>query len=165
MTLTAKEKELAAVGISIAAGCRPCTDYHLKAVRKTGATDTEIHHAVTTAAAVRKAAAGSMEAYGLAHLGLTAETAGPDGDGDVNRVGVLVSVGAALAVNCTTALKEHLAAAATVGITADEVGAIATLATFIREQAVSHVDKLVASYHPDPRLAQPEPVAAGCGCG
>ena len=165
MTLTAKEKELAAVGISVAAGCRPCTDYHVKAVRKAGATDTEIHHAVTTAAAVRTAAAGTMEAYGLAHLGLAEESTGPGPAGEASRIGALVSVGAALAVNCTTALKEHLAAAAAAGVTADEVTAIAALATFIKKQAASHVDRLVASQGTSVPPAQPEPAAAGCGCG
>ena len=42
MSISLKEKELAAVGISIGAGCRPCTDYHLDAVRKSGASDAEI---------------------------------------------------------------------------------------------------------------------------
>jgi len=35
--LTQKEKELGAVGASIAAGCQPCTAYHLRAARDTGA--------------------------------------------------------------------------------------------------------------------------------
>jgi AhpD family alkylhydroperoxidase len=34
-------KELAEVGIFIAAGCKPCTDYHMKAVRQAGALDSE----------------------------------------------------------------------------------------------------------------------------
>ncbi len=45
MTMRLKEKELAAVGISLAAGCRPCTDYHLKAVRQAKAGDEEISRA------------------------------------------------------------------------------------------------------------------------
>jgi AhpD family alkylhydroperoxidase len=45
MPITKKEKELAAVGISIAAGCKPCTDYHMKAVREAGASDDEIRRA------------------------------------------------------------------------------------------------------------------------
>jgi AhpD family alkylhydroperoxidase len=36
-----RNKELAEVGIFIAAGCKPCTDYHMKAVRQAGALDSE----------------------------------------------------------------------------------------------------------------------------
>ena len=42
MAITPKEKELAAVGMSIATGCKPCTDFHVKAARKSGASDAEI---------------------------------------------------------------------------------------------------------------------------
>ena len=52
MAITAKEKELVAVGISVATGCKPCTDYHFKAVRKVRASDEEIRHAVADALSV-----------------------------------------------------------------------------------------------------------------
>jgi AhpD family alkylhydroperoxidase len=69
MAITKKEKELAAVGISIAAGCKPCTDYHMKAVRQAGASDGEIRQAVQDAVSLRNAATAVMEKYGLSHLG------------------------------------------------------------------------------------------------
>ena len=34
MTMTPKEKELVAIGISVAAGCKPCTDHHVAVARK-----------------------------------------------------------------------------------------------------------------------------------
>ena len=39
MAMNGNEKELVAVAISVAAGCKPCTDYHVEAVRKVGATE------------------------------------------------------------------------------------------------------------------------------
>ena len=54
MAITPKEKELAAVGISVATGCKPCTDHHMKAVRKAGASEKEIKQAVADALEVRK---------------------------------------------------------------------------------------------------------------
>jgi AhpD family alkylhydroperoxidase len=164
MALTAKEKELTAVGISIAAGCKPCTDYHVKAVRKAGATDAEIRRAIDTAVAVRKDAAGVMESYGFEHLGIEKGSAGPCCPGEPPRIDALVSVGAAFAVNCTTGLKRHLAAARGVGVTDDEVTAVAKLAVFIKARAASHVDSLVA-----PKRAAMTPdehaKAAAFGCG
>ena len=56
MAIMKKEKELAAVGISIAAGCKPCTDFHMKAVREAGASDDEIRRAIEDAVALRNAA-------------------------------------------------------------------------------------------------------------
>ena len=39
MTMTAREREIAAVGISVAAGCKPCTDHHVGEAGKVGASD------------------------------------------------------------------------------------------------------------------------------
>lgn len=100
MSITKKEKELAAVGISIAAGCKPCTDYHMKAVREAGASDDEIRRAIDDAVAVRNAATSIMEHYGRSHLGDARheEAAAIPRD----RVAELVGIGAAFAVNCVS---------------------------------------------------------------
>ncbi len=63
MAISAKEKELSAVGVSVATGCKPCTDYHVKAVRKAGAADDEIEQAVADALAVRRVATAIMERH------------------------------------------------------------------------------------------------------
>ena len=52
--LTEKEQELVAVGASIAAGCRPCTAYHVRAARVAGADKEEIRQAVNDALDVRQ---------------------------------------------------------------------------------------------------------------
>jgi AhpD family alkylhydroperoxidase len=49
-----KEKELAAVGISIAAGCKPCTDFHVKKAREVGASEAEIKQSMSDAVSVRR---------------------------------------------------------------------------------------------------------------
>ncbi len=145
MAITAKEKELAAVGISVAAGCKPCTDHHIAAVRKAGATDEEIKRAVADAVAVRGRATGLMKAYALAQLGQVGRDGGHGPLGDTDRVKELVSVGAAFAVNCTSSLRRHLAAAKTIGITDDEIRLILGLAAFIKGKGASHVDRIKAA--------------------
>lgn len=145
MAITAKEKELAAVGISVASGCKPCTNYHVEAVREAGASDEEIKQAVAYALSVRKSATDFMKAHALARLDQEGSRSHTDGPGSTNRVRELVSVGAAFGVNCTSNLKEHLAAAETVGITQEEVAEITKLAAFIKERAASHVERLVKS--------------------
>ena len=42
MSLNTKEKELISIGASVASGCKPCTSFHFKEVRKTSASDDEI---------------------------------------------------------------------------------------------------------------------------
>ncbi len=68
MALKLTEKELVAVGTSVAAGCKPCTNYHLREVRKTEASDAEIRQAIAQAAQVRRDATEIMEGHGLEQL-------------------------------------------------------------------------------------------------
>lgn len=144
MAIRLKERELAAVGISVAAGCKPCTDHHVKQARTAGASDEEIKEAVDDAVSVRKSATEIMEAHALAHLGKGGheDDAGPVGE--TSRVRELVSVGAAFAVNCVSNLEKHLAAAGTVGVSREDVAEIVKLAAFIKERAASHADRPVA---------------------
>ncbi|MHC4141844.1 MAG: carboxymuconolactone decarboxylase family protein [Planctomycetota bacterium] len=72
--MTAREREIAAVEISVAAGCKPCTDHHVGAAAKAGATDDKISQAVADALNVRRKAADIMEAHALARLGGEAVT-------------------------------------------------------------------------------------------
>lgn len=141
MSITPQEKELAAVGISIAAGCKPCTDFHMKAVREAGADDAAVRESVEQAAALRVAASGIMRAYGLAHLGEVAPPPPVPEAGD--RQSVLTGLGAAFAVNCTSSLERYIAAAREAGVATGEVVEIAKLARFIKGKGASHVDRRI----------------------
>ena len=86
MAITVKETELAAVGISVATGCKPCTNYHVKAVREAGASDEEIKQAVADALSIRKSASDFMKAHALARLGQEGSHCHADGPDPLNRV-------------------------------------------------------------------------------
>jgi AhpD family alkylhydroperoxidase len=139
MAITKKEKELAAVGISIAAGCKPCTDYHMKAVREVGASNDEIRRAVEDAVALRNAATSIMRNYGRSHLG--------DADHQDaaaiprDRVAELIGLGAAFAVNCVSNLENYIQHADSAGVTKAEILEIAKLAKLIKETGASHVER------------------------
>jgi AhpD family alkylhydroperoxidase len=143
MALTVKEKELVNIGASVATGCKPCTDYHFKKVRQAGATDEEIKDAITNAMLVRDSAKEIMENYGLQQM----ETAKEEDDAEyvegTTRIKELVSVAAAFAVNCTTNLKRHMAAARAVGITEGEIESVLNSASFIQGEAAHYVDQIV----------------------
>lgn len=161
--MTLKEKELVAVGISVVAGCKPCTDYHLRAVRKAKASDEEIRRVIDDAIRVRASAQQVMENYGLGQLDAAPSVDARSG-GETRRLAELVSVGAAFAVRCTTNLEKHLAAAATLGITGDEVQAVIRLARLITAKAATHVEKLVESGG-EVQQVQPQRRAPAGGCG
>jgi AhpD family alkylhydroperoxidase len=172
MTLRLKEKELVAVGVSVAAGCKPCTDYHVKAARKAKATDDDIRQAIADATEVCGYAQAIMTAHGLAHLGIAGEPVETGTSPETTRTTELVAIGAAFAVNCTASLERHLTGAGRFAITAEDVDSIVKLARFIKGKAASHVDKLVGLDETDEE-ATPEKTQGGflkramsgvCGC-
>jgi len=143
MALRLKERELVAVGASVAAGCKPCTDYHLKAAREAKLSDDETHQAINGAISVRQNASGVMKAYALQRPGEVVDAPG-DTDSESTRIKQLVAIAAAFAVNCTINLERHLAAAKVFGIADDEIGEVTKLARFIKAKAASHVENMVA---------------------
>ena len=163
MTLRLKERELVAVGASVAAGCMPCTDFHVVAARRAKAMDEDIRQAIADALCVRRSAAEVMEAHGLSHLGDTSLAEECGCSGKTTRIKELISIGAAFAVNCTLNLEKHLAAAATVEITADEVQSVVELAGLIKGQAVSHVEKLAGASAAQ-EIEQARAATGGCCC-
>jgi AhpD family alkylhydroperoxidase len=143
MPITKKEKELTAVAISIAVGCKPCTDYHMKAVRETDASYDEIRQAVEDAVAVRNAATLIMGHYGRSHLGDAKHEEAVSIPRD--RLAELVGLGAAFAVNCVSSLENYSRHAESAGVTRAEILEIVKLAKFIKERGASHVDRWAES--------------------
>ena len=161
MAMTSKEKELTAVGISVATGCMPCTDFHVKKAREFGASDAEIKQAMTDALAVRRGAAEIMSTYGLAHVGGPKPADVPSPAGATDRTKELVCIGAAFGVNCVTCLKTHLEAAQKVGISHEEIMAVVKLSAFIKEKAASHVEHLAETLE-KPEVVYEQQVSACC---
>lgn len=141
--MTPKEKELVAIGISVAAGCKPCTDHHVAVARKARASDEEIRQATVDAFALRRYATEMMEAYALTHLGENRDITGFGFHGEPDRITAVVALGAAFAVNCVASLEHQLAAAEKAGVAEDDIRQIMTLAAFIKQKAASHVERLV----------------------
>jgi AhpD family alkylhydroperoxidase len=145
MTITLKEKELTAVGISIAAGCKPCTHFHVRKAREADASTAEIKQAIADALFVRRGAADIMETYGLAELGEQHPAAEAERLNSADRMRELVCIGAAFGVNCVSTLRVHLDAAERVGISHEDVDTVVKLSVFIKGKAASHVERLAES--------------------
>jgi AhpD family alkylhydroperoxidase len=160
MSWTIKEKELVALGISVAAGCRPCTRYHLKAVRRTDTSEEEIRDAIERAVSIRKSAAESMERFALDRSVDGAKERG----GDFDRLAELLSLGAAYAVSCTEALDAHLSVARKGGIIEEELEEVFGMAAFIKDKADHHVRTLAGSEVARFATTPEDEVAAGSPC-
>ncbi len=143
MALTLKEKELVAVGISVAAGCRPCTRYHLRAVREAGASQDEIRAGLRVALQARKSAAERMEHWALALLDADEQQTEAEPPAAVDRLEQLTGLGATFSVNCSESLREQLERAEKTQLDRDEILEVVKLAVFIKQMAASHVEKLV----------------------
>ena len=90
--LTIREKELVSFGASVAAGCKPCTRYHVKKVREAGASDNEIEQAITDALRVRDHARDIMECQAMKLVGVDRHHEDEDAAPDVARMTGLVSI-------------------------------------------------------------------------
>ena len=173
--LTGKEKELVAVGASIAAGCRPCTAYHVRAARTAGADKEEIRQAVNDALDVRRSATASMAHLAEKQLG---GVPGSDATNDSQKslMGELVSVGAALAVNCVTNLETHLTAAWQLGATVRQIQAALQIARAVKNMAAKKADETITKIAGESQVCADDcgchtdtnpssATSAGCSCG
>ncbi len=156
--LTPKEKELIATGASIAAGCQPCTTYHFRAVREAGATEKEISQAVADALCVRNSATRIMTGLAEQHLG-NEPTPEASCCSSKPLIGELVSIGAALAVNCTANMATHLEKARAMGGTEQQILAALDVARYIKKVASQKVEALTGTAALDK-----EHCGDDCGC-
>jgi AhpD family alkylhydroperoxidase len=142
MALSSAERELIALGISVAVGCKPCTSHHLAAAREAGVTLEDTREAVDVALSVRRRSTRLMERYFLTRLGQRQRAdAGHPPAQRRDRLGGLVSIGTAYAVNCTSSLRQHRAAVAALGVPQSDVEAVLELARTIKGKGAYHVER------------------------
>ena len=136
---TTREKEIVTVGISVAAGCRPCTTYHLKAAREAGASSSDIETAVKLSRNVRDWAAASMERHGLAERGPSEPpTALPP---ESSRTDLLVALGAAFVVHGTVQLGAYFERVKAADLEEELLEELIALAAFIEGKARTHAER------------------------
>lgn len=143
MTLSNRERDLVAVGVSAAAGCKPCTESIIPEARRRGASDVEITQAVIDAVRIRRIATENIEAFAMDRLGKN----GGRSDvvfniRDISRTRAIVLLGAAFAVNDTTNVQKQVESADQQGLTGPEVAEVLMLADYIKAKAASHVEAL-----------------------
>ncbi len=99
MALGQKDKELAAIGASIGALCRPCIEHHIPAGRDAGLTEPELARAVEVAQAIHRHAAELLFRHSRELLHAPGTPAGVLSEAEpATRLDELVALGAGIGV-------------------------------------------------------------------
>ncbi len=136
--LSDKDRELIGIGASIAAGCQPCANFHLRAAGIAGASGAEISRAVNDALRICRDAKEVME-------GITASySSSPCFDAPSRENSLLtelVSVSAACALNSVPDLEAHITAARKLGATEGQVLTAIKIAEAVKRTAQRKVQE------------------------
>ncbi len=137
--LSDKDRELIGIGASIAAGCQPCTNFHLRAAPIAGASDAEISQAVNAALEVRRHAMEGMAQ--LADQKTGAPVSNTVSYQESPLIAELVAISAAYAVNSVPDLETHVTAARRLRATNGQILAAIKIARAVKILAESKVEE------------------------
>ena len=135
MQLEQSQKELAAIGASIGANCRPCIKHHIPAGREAGLSEGQLADAVAIAEAVRDEAITLLSATAQELLGRGGAAPEPAAAGETSKARELVALGASIGANSHPLLDVHVAAALGAGLTAAEIEAALKMAEYVQHRA------------------------------
>lgn len=142
--LTDKEEEIVAVGAAVSAGCRRCCNYHFKTAFENGATPEEVTKAVLAATCVINGSAEVMQRKAYSLMKVKRAEVQESCTDSLDRMTLLVKIGAAVASNCTTTIKRYIEMAKSDGIDHDEIAAAIRLAQIILKRASEFADEAVS---------------------
>lgn len=150
MRLDEKTMESVAIAISIAAGCEPCTKYHVKAAAKSGATHLEMMHMAALAGESRN----DRTPIGLAIEEVRSLKSKDGGDESLGRNAALAGIGIAVCMNTVSLLQKSVEVAQNEGAVDEEIMEVIGLATRIKNKAASHLEKVIDRLDADPGIGR-----------
>jgi AhpD family alkylhydroperoxidase len=137
MPLEQREKELAAIGASIGANCRPCIEHHVAAGRDAGLTQAELEDAVTIAEVVRREAVDLLEGRIDVLLGHAVTPVGPAPVVAASREGELVALGVSIGANSHGLLHVHVRVALDAGLDLHQIRSALKMAGYVQQHAAA----------------------------
>jgi len=132
--LSVREREVVAVGAAVGAGCRPCTQYHVRAGLKAGLSEDEVRLAVEEAEVLRIHAATSIADFARGLLGAAEERAAPLCS-PTDPLQALAQVGAATGSNSGHALDWLLPYARGLGLSGEALSEAVEMAGVVKRMA------------------------------
>ena len=137
MPLEQRDKELAAIGASIGANCRPCIEHHLAAGREAGLSPAELDDAVTTAHALRADAVQRLRARIGEVLGHGGPAAEPPPVVEPSKQRELVALGVSVGANAHGLLHVHVRAALDAGLELHQIRSALKMAGYVQQHAAA----------------------------
>lgn len=137
MPLEQRDKELAAIGASIGANCRPCIEHHLAAGREAGLSQTELDDAVRIAHALRRQAVELLAARVEGLLGRDSSIPEPTAVAPASRAGELVALGVSVGSNSHALLRLHIRIAEDVGLELHQIKSALKMAGYVQQHAAA----------------------------
>lgn len=158
MALEQQDKELAAIGASIGALCRPCIEHHIPAGRDAGLSETELARAVEVAEDTHRIAVTLL--FRRSHELLRSTQAPPGVPPPLqptSQLDELAALGASIGANCHPLLEQHVAGALREGLSPGQVRSAIKMAQIVQQHAAEiTAGKAAAALE----AAQPHPAAA-----
>ena len=136
--LSKKEIQQVYLGASIAAGCRPCTKYHLKNSSEAGLTDIEINKTIALTISIRDNATRYMESLAYNRKAVKNEVAKKQDS--LNRDEILVGIAVNYAVNFPSSLEDYISTGKNSGLDESELSEIIKISKSVIEMARAHTD-------------------------
>ena len=162
--LTVKETQIVNLSGSIAAGCQPCTRYHINRCKDTGMSDKEIHNVIIKTEKIWYGALEEMKSRALQRvLNIENRNVALHHESD-NRHDVLIGIMASYTVNSTTLFAEYLQSAEKFKISRKEISEIIEISKFIYDKAKAHVDILSEESGIEKQKIESDNCTPGCGC-
>jgi len=163
-TLTEKETEIINLGASIAAGCQPCTKYHVKKCKKVGISDEDINSVIENTRHICKNVIDFMltKAFKSVNIRNKKEIRFPLTG--VQRNDVLLGMAITYSLNSSTLLEEYIKLATNMDIDNDTLMGITTISTFISEKAKAHRDIVIEKIDSEPKTDESSDCTPGCTC-
>ena len=160
MPLEQRDKELAAIGASIGANCRPCIEHHLVAGREAGLSEAELDDAVATARVARHAAVELLSARVDELLGHGGPPLEPATAPQTSKARELVALGVSVGANSHPLLHLHVGAALGVGLEVHQVRSALKMAGYVQQHAAEITAREVTQALAEQVGSQGEPIAA-----
>lgn len=139
-----KLKTLIALGASVASGCQPCTEFHVRASRDNGACPRGIGLAVEAALAARHAATRGIDRWSERCQGTRPEL-DPEFRANKELLTELVAVASAICVQSVPDLVLHLAEASRLGATPELIRVTIAIARSVHNAAMEQIEAVLAT--------------------
>ena len=164
LNLTEQEREIINLGISITAGCQPCTKYHVKKCRETDISEIEIQTIADQVMQLSTAASQIMKSRTLHILNITNNKTTEYNSGYESKRDVLVGLAVSYTMNNTDLFDYYLTLAGNMGIGDREISFITETSRFIFYKAKAHVDLLIENKGIVTLKYEEKDCSSKCGC-